>query len=113
VLVSSILVVVLFGVFDVVWWAYAQNVVTAAVEDGAYRASAENGDLGRGQQRARDLLSAGLGPSASLVRLTVSSDTQSVSLDATGQWPVASVAGVQLSLPLHAEARMLRERWRP
>src|SRR5207253_3550313 len=42
VLVSSILVVVLFGVFETVWWAYAQNVVTAAVQDGAYRASAQN-----------------------------------------------------------------------
>jgi len=113
VLVSSILVVVLFGVFESVWWAYAQNVVTAAVQDGAYRASAQNGDLGRGQQRTEDLLRAGLGPSAGLVQLTASSDTQSVSLSATGQWPVATIAGVQFSLPLHAEARMLRERWQP
>jgi Flp pilus assembly protein TadG len=113
VLVSSILVVVLFGVFETVWWAYAQNVVTAAVQDGAYRASAQNGDLGRGQQRAENLLSAGLGPSAALVQLTVSSDAQSVSLSARGQWPVATIAGVQFSLPLHAEARMLRARWQP
>ena len=48
----------------------------------------------RGQQRAEDLLSAGLGPSAALVQLAVSSDTQSVSLSATGQWPVATIAGV-------------------
>ncbi len=112
-LVSAVMLVVLFAVFEGVWWAYAQNVVTAAVQDGAQRASAQNGDLARGRQRAQDLLSAGLGPSASLVQLQVTGDPQSVRLSATGQWPVANIAGVPISLPLRAEARMLREQWRP
>jgi Flp pilus assembly protein TadG len=59
-LVSAILLMVIFAVFEGVWWAYAQNVVTAAVQDGAQRASAENGDLLMGRQRAQELLNAGL-----------------------------------------------------
>src|SRR5712691_13458384 len=86
-LVSAVLLVVVFAFFEGVWWAYAQNVVTAAVQDGAQRASAQNGDLARGQQRAQDLLIAGLGPSAALVQLQAASDPRSVRLSATGQWP--------------------------
>jgi Flp pilus assembly protein TadG len=112
-LVSAVMLTLLFAVFEGVWWAYAQNVVTAAVQDGAQRASAQNGDLTRGQQRAQDLLNAGLGPSASLVQLNRGEDAQSVRLTATGQWPVATIAGVPISLPLRAEARMLKERWQP
>ena len=113
VLVSAVLLVMLFAVFEGVWWAYAQNVVAAAVQDGAQRASAQGGDLARGQQRAQDLLTAGLGPSAALVQLTVAGDAQSVRLRAIGQWPVATIAGVQIALPLRADSRMLRERWQP
>jgi hypothetical protein len=113
VLVSGVLLVLLFGVFEAAWWAYAQNVVTAAVQDGAQRASAEDGDLGRGQRRAQDLLAAGLGPSASRVHLVVAGDDQSVRVIATGQWPVATIGSVSIALPLHAEARMLREQWQP
>ena len=113
VLASGVLLVLVFAVFQGVWWAYAQNVVTAAVQDGVQRASAQNGDLARGRQRAEDLLAAGLGPSAGLVQLTVGGDAQSVRLTATGQWPVATIAGVRIALPLRAEARMLRERWQP
>ena len=113
VLVSSVLVVLLFIVFEGVWWAYAQNVVTAAVQDGAERASRLDGNLATGQQRAQDLLNTGLGPSAALVELKGGQDAQSVRFAAVGQWPVGNIAGVPISLPLHAEARMLRERWRP
>ena len=112
-LVSAVLLVIVFAVFEGVWWAYAQNVVTAAVQDGAQRASAQNSDLSRGRQRAKDLLTAGLGPSAALIHLTVGGDAESVRLTAIGQWPVATIGGVQIALPLRAEARMLRERWQP
>jgi Flp pilus assembly protein TadG len=112
-LVSAVLLVVVFAVFEGVWWAYAQNVVTAAVQDGAQRASAQNGDLRSGQQRAEELLNAGLGPSASLVQLQVTTEGQMVRVTATGQWPLATIAGAQFVLPLRAEARMVREVWQP
>src|SRR5438067_1183177 len=113
VLVSPILLMLLFAVFQGVWWAYAQTVVTAAVQDGAERASTRDGDLAGGQWRARDLLAAGLGPSAARVQLAVGEDAPSVTLAATGQWPVASIAGVPIGLPLHAEARMLKQKRQP
>ena len=112
-LVSAVLLTVLFAVFEGVWWAYAQNVVTAAVQDGAQRASAQNGNLASGQVRAQDLLHAGLGSSASLVQLRLGEDAQSVRVTATGQWPLGTIAGMQVSLPLKAEARMLKDRWQP
>jgi Flp pilus assembly protein TadG len=112
-LVSAALLLLLFAIFQGIWWAYAQNVVTAAVQDGAQRASTRDGDLARAQQRAQDLLTAGLGPSAALVKLTLGQDSQSVRVTASGQWPVATVAGMRVTLPLHAEARMARERWVP
>jgi Flp pilus assembly protein TadG len=112
-LASAVLLVVIFAVFQAVWWAYAQNVVTAAVQDGAQRASAMDGDLARGRQRTQDLLTAGLGASAELVQVTVGADAQSVRFTAVGQWNVASIAGVRIRLPLRAEARMLREQWQP
>ena len=113
VLVSTVLLVVVFAVFEGVWWAYAQNVVTAAVQDGAQRASAQNGDLQSGQRRAQELLNAGLGPSAALVQLRVTAEGQTVRVTATGQWPLATIAGAQFALPLRAEARMAREVWQP
>jgi Flp pilus assembly protein TadG len=113
VLVSAVLLVMVFIVFEGVWWAYAQNVVTAAVQDGAQRASTQNGDLAHGQQRTQDVLYAGLGPSATLVKVRATQDAQSVSMSAVGDWPIGNIAGMPLTLPLHAEARMLRERWQP
>jgi Flp pilus assembly protein TadG len=113
VLVSGVMLVVLFAFFEGVWWAYAQNVVTAAVQDGAQRASAQDGNLTRGQQRAQELLTAGLGPSAALIHLSVGEDDRTVKVTATGQWPVATIAGTSIALPLHAEVRMLRETWQP
>src|SRR5712692_2486938 len=83
-LVSAVMLTVLFAVFEGVWWAYAQNVVTAAVQDGAQRASAQNGDLRSGEVRAQNLLQAGLGQSAALVQLRLGEDAQSVRLTAAG-----------------------------
>jgi Flp pilus assembly protein TadG len=113
VLVSGVMLVVLFAVFEGVWWAYAQNVVTAAVQDGAQRASAQDGNPAQGQHRAQELLAAGLGPSAALIHLSVGEDDQTVKVTATGQWPIATIAGTSIALPLRAEARMLRETWQP
>jgi len=48
-----------------------------------------------------------------LVQLSGGQDAQSVRLAAVGEWPVGNIAGLPISLPLHAEARMLRERWQP
>src|SRR5215467_9642097 len=71
---AVLLVAVLALVLNVALWGHAQNVVTAAVQDGARVAAAQGGDLTHGSARARDLLAAGLGRSASLVALTARAD---------------------------------------
>jgi hypothetical protein len=47
------------------------------------------------------------------VQLQVKPEPQGVRVTATGQWPLATIAGVAFTLPLRAEARMMREAWQP
>jgi hypothetical protein len=110
---AVLLVVVLGLVFDVALWGHAQNVATAAVQDGARMAAAQDGDLDRGRARARDLLAAGLGSSARLVAVTAGEDSQSVTFSARGEWPVITGPGVDVGFPIAAESRMLKHEWRP
>ena len=95
------------------WWGHAQNVVTAAVQDGARAASAMNGEPSRDLAITRRLLQVGLGTSAALVELRATEDADSVTFAAHGRWPVLAGPGLEVSLPLAAEARVLKDRWRP
>jgi hypothetical protein len=111
---AFVLATVLVGMtVTVAWWAHAQNVVTAAVQDGARAASATDGNTARDLAIARRLLQAGLGRSADLVDLHASEDSESVTFAAHGRWPVVAGPGLEVNLPLAAEARVLKDRWRP
>ena len=110
---AVLLVVVLALVLNVALWGHAQNVVTAAVQDGARVAAAQGGDLAHGSARAHDLLAAGLGPSASLVSLSARDDGSSVVFSARGEWSVVTGPGVNLGFPIGAESRMLKHEWHP
>ena len=112
--ISLLVVAVLFAmVLTLAWWGHAQGVVTAAVQDGARAASARGGDTARGLAIARQLLQAGLGTSAGLIDVSVDEDAQQVTFTAHGRWPVVAGPGVQVALPLGAEARVHRELWQP
>jgi hypothetical protein len=111
---AFVLATVLVGMtVTVAWWAHAQNVVTAAVQDGARAASATDGNTARDLAIARRLLQAGLGRSADLVDLHASEDSESVTFAAHGRWPVVAGPGLEVNLPLAAQARVLKDRWRP
>ena len=110
---AVLLVAVLALVLNVALWGHAQNVVTAAVQDGARVAAAQGGDLPHGSARAHDLLVAGLGPSASLVTLSARADGPSVVFSARGEWSVVTGPGVDLGFPIGAESRMLKHEWHP
>jgi TadE-like protein len=111
---AFVLVTILVGMaVTVAWWAHAQNVVTAAVQDGARAASAVDGNTERDLAVARRLLQAGLGRGADLVELRASEDPESVTFVARGRWPVVAGPGLQVDLPLAADARVLKDRWRP
>ena len=105
------LVVVLALVLNVGLWGHAQNVVTAAVQDGARVAAAQGADLAHGRARAQALLAAGLGTSAALITLAATEDGQSVTFTARGTWRVVSGPGVEVGFPIAAESRMLKHEW--
>jgi uncharacterized protein with LGFP repeats len=110
---AVLLVAVLALVLNVALWGHAQNVVNAAVQDGARVAAAQGGDLTHGSARAHDLLVAGLGPSASLVTLSANDDGPSVVFSARGKWSVVTGPGAELGFPIGAESRMLKHEWHP
>ncbi len=110
-LVVPLVVSLTLGVLQVVLYAHARDVVISSAQEAA-RLSAEDGrGLDDGYARARALLTAGLG--ASLDPLTISggmdSEVVRVRIDA-GLQPILPVGTV---LPLHAEAWVARERFRP
>ena len=95
------------------FWAWAQNVTTAAAQEAARVASAQGGDLEHGVSVGTTLLEAGLGPSSQLVQLSASEDATSVTLVASGGWPLWFGPGASLALPLQAEVHMLKHQWAP
>lgn len=100
-----IMLVVQFGL-----WAHASHVATAAAQEGARAARAEDGSAAAGQDRARALIAhAGsqvlLGPT-----ITASRASDSVDVEVSGH-AVSVVPG--LSLPVHAHAAGPVERFRP
>ena len=109
---TAMLLAVMLGlVVSVALWGHAQNVATAAVQDGARVAAGQGGDLAHGRVRAHNLLAAGLGVSASLVVITTSEDGQSVTLTARGEWPVITGLGVDVGIPIAAQSHMLKHEW--
>jgi hypothetical protein len=101
------------GVIQFSLWMHAQGVVTAAVQDGARVASSEAGTLADGQAAAAALLRVGLGPSAQLVRVVPTEDAAAVRFEATGNLPAIFPWGPVTSIPLHATALMVKERFIP
>jgi len=110
---AVLLIAVLGLILDVALWGHAQNVAAVAVQDGARVAAAQGGDVAHGKARARDLLVAGLGASASLITLAASEDGQTVTFRASGEWSVISGPGVGVGFPVAAESRMLKHEWHP
>ncbi len=109
--VALVTVVLAFG--NLALWLYAQNVVVAAAQEAAVVASRENGTPVEGQQSARSLLVASLGPSAERVTtIDVHLDADVATAELRGSWPVV-LLGPLASAPLHATATLERERFRP
>ena len=107
------LVGVVLALGNLALWLYAQNVVTAAAQEAAVVASREGGTVLEGQQRARGVLVASLGPRADHVtRIDISVDANDATANVQGVWPVM-LLGPAASAPLRATATIERERFRP
>jgi hypothetical protein len=110
-LVAPLVLSLTLGALQVVLYAHARNVVISSAQEAA-RLSAEDGrGLDEGYARARALVSAGLGTSLDPFSLTgaIDSDVVHVRIDA-GLQPILPLGA---ALPLHAEAWVARERFRP
>jgi hypothetical protein len=101
------------GVVQFSLWMHAEGIVTAAVQDGARTASSETGTLEQGSAAARSLLRDGLGPNAALVQLIPSQDAAGVRFEATGNLPALLPWGPVTTVPLHASATMVKDRFVP
>jgi hypothetical protein len=110
---GTALVAVILALGNLAFWLYAQNAVTAAAQEAAVVASREDGTPQDGQQRARALLAASLGPGAEQVTvIDVRVDASAATASVQGSWPVV-LLGPLTSAPLHATATIERERFRP
>ncbi len=101
----AIMVTVEFGL-----WAHASHVATAAAQEGARAARAEDGTAAAGSDRARAFV-ADTGAQVLLSpQVKASRDTDVVSVEVSGQ---ASSVLPGISLPVHATAAGVVERFRP
>ena len=95
------------------FWLYAQFVVTGAAQEGARVAAREVASTRDGQQAAERLLVGGLGTRGSALSVQVAQDSEAVTVEIAGQFPVSVMLGQPVSVPLHASASLIRERFRP
>jgi hypothetical protein len=110
-LVVPLIVSLSMGVLQLILYAHARDVVTSSVQEAA-RLSAEDGrTLEEGFTRARALVRAGLGDSLEPLTVdgSIDADVVRIRIDASLQ-PILPVGA---GLPLHAEAWVARERFRP
>ena len=110
-LVLPLVVALTLGVLQVVLYAHARDVVISSVQEAA-RLSAEDGrGLDEGYARARSLMSAGLGDSLQPMAIDGQMDADLVVMQVdTALQPILPVAA---GLPIHAQAAVARERFRP
>jgi len=112
-LVLPLAIMLSLGVLQVVLYTHARDVLTSAVQEGARLAAEDGRGLDEGYARAAELVTAGLGTSVEPVHLqgTLDGDLVAVRVDANLR-PILPLPLIQ-QLPLHAEGRVARERFRP
>ena len=110
-LVLPLVITLTLGVLQVVLYAHARDVVVSSAQEAARLSSEDGRGLDEGYDRARALLSAGLGASLGTLSLSgsIDPDTVSVRVD-TVLRPIIPLVD---DLPIHAEAWVARERFRP
>lgn len=112
-LVFPMLVSLSLGGLQVLLYAHAHTVVLSAVQEGARLAAEDGRTADDGYQRAGTLIAAGVGSALDPVRLVVTSDDDTVVVRAdAGLRPLIALPVLDV-LPVHAEARLMREHFRP
>jgi hypothetical protein len=101
------------GLLQVVLYAHARDVLVSAVQEGARLAAEDGRGLAEGYARAQVLTTAGLGGSVELLDLDGSQDADLVALRVDARLRTILPLPLVESLPIHAEGRVARERFRP
>ena len=111
-IVAPVLMLLLLGVVQFGLWYHGQNVVQTAALEASRVASAEEAGSNEGEDRARNVLRAGLGSAASepIVLVDLGQDDVRVSIQASmrGLLPLPGLSNIRLS----AESVSYRERFR-
>src|ERR1051326_5360713 len=112
-LVLPLAITLSLGIVQVVLYAHAHDVLVSAVEEGA-RLSAEDGrSLDDGLNRARQLVTAGLGSSVEPLLVDGKRDDELVTLRADASLRPILPLPLPGGLPIRAVGRVVRERFRP
>jgi TadE-like protein len=112
-LVLPLAITLSLGIVQVVLYAHAHDVLVSAVEEGA-RMSAEDGrSLDDGLNRARQLVTAGLGSSVEPLLVDGHRDDELVTLRADASLRPILPLPLPGGLPIQAVGRVVRERFRP
>jgi hypothetical protein len=112
-LVLPLAITLSLGVVQVVLYAHAHDVLVSAVQEGA-RLSAEDGrSLDDGLNRARQLVTAGLGSSVEPLLVDGNRDDELVTLSADASLRPILPLPLPGGLPIRAVGRVVRERFRP
>jgi hypothetical protein len=110
-LVLPLMVTLSLGVLQVVLYAHARDVVSSSVQEAARLAAEDGRSLDDGYARARSLVAAGLGTSVEPLRVDGSIDPELVRMRIDAA--LHPILPVIVDLPIHAEAWVARERFRP
>lgn len=112
-LVLPMLIGLSLGILQLALYAHAWEVVTSAVQEAARLAAEDGRDVVDGDGRARALVQAGLGDSVGPLHIDANIDPDLVSVRIeTSLRPILPLP-LDSGLPLHAEAWVARERFRP
>jgi hypothetical protein len=112
-LVFPMLILLSLGVLQVMLYAHARDVVASAAQEGARLAAEDGRGMDEGVKRAQDLVSAGLGTSVDPVHVEISVTPQAVDLQIDSELRPILPLPVDGGLPVHAEARVAAEHFRP
>lgn len=112
-LVLPLALAVSLGSVQVVLYAHARDVLLSAAQEGARLAAEDGRTADEGSERAETLVAAGLGTSLDGLRLEVAGDQEIVGLRADAALRALVPLPFAELLPLHAEAWVTRERFRP
>jgi hypothetical protein len=112
-LVLPVVVSLSLGVLQLVLYAHAQDILFSSAQEAAHLAAEDGRGLDAGYARARSLVAAGLGASVDPLSIAGNSDAEVVDVRIDGGLrPILPLPFVA-ALPVHAEAWVARERFRP